>query len=88
MDDGCSMSYENLASKIESILPSGLVKRIKTKFAWFTAADWYRFTTEASTYAFTGDADESVVRIIRPLSQAIELLLRRYVIIIIYMIIN
>ena len=83
MADGV-MTYERLAEKCEGLLRTGLINRIKIKFSWFTAHDWLEFCTTAAVYAFNGEVRAEVIKIVRLLSEAVDLLLQRYPIFIIY----
>ena len=58
---------------------SGMVHRVRTNFAWFTAHDWLEFTTTGSVYAFSGEVEETVLNMIKKLREAISILLKRFV---------
>jgi hypothetical protein len=68
-----------MADRLEGILRSGLVSRLRLNFSWFTAHDWLEFIITGSVYGAEGLVSDNTMRIIQLLREAIEIYLRRYV---------
>jgi len=68
-----------MADRLEGILRSGLVSRLRLNFSWFTAHDWLEFIITGSVYGAEGLVSDNTMRIIQLLREAIKIYLRRTV---------